>query len=271
MSESGETEQTVLERIVSCVSTKLAEEKANTPQDILVRRAELTPHPPSFFEALRQRRDLGKPGIIAELKKGSPSRGIIREHFPVVELACDLEKHGATALSVLTEPDFFFGSPGNLVQAVTHVNIPVLRKDFIVDIYQIYQARIWGASAVLLIAAALTPSKFTALHWQAKMLELDVLCEAHDENEVHMVLDAGAEIVGVNSRNLKTMQVDLGVAEKMMGKIPKTVLRVAESGVKNTDDMRRLRDAGADAFLVGEALMKEAQPGLALKNLLEEV
>ena len=271
MSESAKTEQTVLERIVSCVSAKLAEEKKNTPQDILVRRAELTPHPSSFFEALQHCRDKGKPGVIAELKKGSPSRGIIREDFPVADLARDLEKHGATALSVLTEPDFFFGSPGNLVQAVTHVSIPVLRKDFIVDVYQLYQARIWGASAVLLIAAALPPSKFTALHWQAKMLGLDVLCEAHDETEVHMVLDAGAEMVGVNSRNLKTMKVDLGVAEKMMGKIPKTILRVAESGVKNAADMRRLRDAGADAFLVGEALMKEVHPGLALQNLLEDL
>ena len=269
MSEGEKSGQTVLEGIVAAVSVRLAEEKKRTPQDMLERRAEGLPHPPSLAEALRGCRKRGAPGVIAELKKGSPSRGLIREHFPVVELAQDLERHGAAALSVLTEPDFFLGSPEYLVQAVTHVSIPVLRKDFIIDPYQLYQARIWGASSVLLIAAALTPSQFTSLHTRARMMAMDVLCEVHNEHELKMVVDAGAEIIGVNSRNLKTLEVDLSVAERMLNQIPKKSLRVAESGVKTADDMRRLASVGADAFLIGETLMQQAHPGAALQNLLE--
>lgn len=268
MSEK-KTGETVLDRIVNRVTERLAGEKHQTPLDILKRRAARMSAAPSFADALNQCRTAGKPGVIAELKKGSPSRGVIREDFPVLELAVSLERHGAAALSVLTEPDFFLGAPEYLVQVATGVRIPILRKDFIVDEYQLYQARIWGASAVLLIAAALTPETFTGLHHQAKKLGLDVLCETHDEDELRMVLDGGAEIIGVNSRNLKTLEVDLGVAERVLKAVPDSCLRVAESGVKNAADMQRLRAAGADAFLMGEVLMREDDPGLALQKILE--
>ncbi|MDD4736197.1 MAG: indole-3-glycerol phosphate synthase TrpC [Kiritimatiellae bacterium] len=271
MRQAGSEEETVLDRIVRAVSAHLAEEKKVTPLDILIGRAEGLPKAPSLAGALRERCDAGRCGVIAELKRGSPSRGLIREEFPVEELAVELEAHGAAALSVLTEPDFFLGSPDYLLRAVRRVAIPVLRKDFIVDEYQLYQARIWGASAVLLIAAALSPARFASLHRQAKALGLDVLAETHNEEELAVVLDGGAEIIGVNSRNLKTLEVDLSVAERMMSKIPNKLLRVAESGVKNAADMRRLREAGVDAFLVGEALMREEHPGCALQKMMEEL
>jgi indole-3-glycerol phosphate synthase len=263
-------EKTILDTIVARVTERLPGEKAAVSLEVLQAQVGEMPAVPSFFEALRRGR-VGTPAVIAELKKGSPSRGVIREEFPVAELAGMLEAGGAAALSVLTERDFFFGAPEYLQAAVARVNIPVLRKDFIVDEYQVYQARCWGASAILLIAAALERDDFFRLLRCADELGLDVLAETHNEDELKMVLDCGARIIGVNSRNLKTFEIDLGIAQRMMAVIPAECVRVAESGVKRVEDMRMLREAGADAFLIGETLMRGEEPGETLKQLLEQV
>ena len=262
---------TILDEIVERVTARLPAEKQEVPPVVLAEQLQTVAPPASFYAALRAGRDGAKPAVIAEVKKGSPSRGVIRENFPVKELALSLEAGGAAALSVLTERDYFFGSPAFLRTAVDAVSIPVLRKDFVVDAYQIDQARAWGASAVLLIAAALTPADFKRLLQHAQLRGLDVLAETHTEDELKMVLDAGVEIVGVNSRDLKTFRIDLALAERMLGLIPDRCVRVAESGIKTADDMRRLRNAGADAFLIGETVMRGDEPGMVLKNLLEKV
>jgi len=223
---------------------------------------------PSFAAALRPRP--GQPArVIAELKKASPSKGLIRASFAPRELAVGLAGAGAAALSVLTEPHFFQGSPEALQQAAKAVSIPLLRKDFIVHEVQLEEAVEWGASAVLLIAAALLPQDYARLYRAARSLGLDVLSEVHDPAELEMVLAAGAHIVGVNSRDLKTFHTDLSATAELIARVPQGVLRVAESGIRNGADMGQLMAAGADAFLIGETLMRAALPGVALRGLLD--
>jgi indole-3-glycerol phosphate synthase len=208
------------------------------------------------------------PRVIAELKRASPSKGLIRHDFPVASLAGDLAGHGAAALSVLTEPDYFRGSPLYLEQAAAAVHIPVLCKDFIVDPYQILEARSLGADAVLLIAAALDRIQAAELVCCAREAGLDVLAEAHDAREIEALADAGANVIGVNSRDLKTFAVDLGGTARLLAAIPDGVIRVAESGIATSEDMRFLAAAGAHAFLVGETLMRAQRPGDRLAELL---
>ncbi|NLF16575.1 MAG: indole-3-glycerol-phosphate synthase [Lentisphaerae bacterium] len=223
----------------------------------------------SFADALRARPD-GRPRVIAELKKASPSRGLIRADFRPAELAAALADGGAAALSVLTDEPHFQGSPSYLREAAAAVGLPILRKDFVVHEVQLVEAVDWGASAVLLIAAALTPSEFRRLHRAARAMGLDVLSEVHDAAELETVLAAGAEIVGVNSRDLRTFVTDLDAALGLLGRIPTGILRVAESGIRCGADLARLQSAGADAFLIGEALMRAAHPGEALRALLDD-
>jgi len=258
---------TILDEIIAQVSLRLPGEKVAVPQHKLEEQIDTMHAPPYFYAALRRGRNSAVPAIIAEVKKGSPSRGIIREDFPVEDLALGLERGGADALSVLTERDYFFGDPAYLRSAVSVVDIPVLRKDFMVDEYQIYQARAWGASAILLIAAALDERTFSLLHEQAAALGLDVLAEIHNTEELRMVMDCGARIIGVNSRDLRTFTIDLNLAKDLLGMIPDDYVRVAESGIKTRGDMAMLRDAGADAFLIGETLMRGDEPEAALRTL----
>ena len=206
--------------------------------------------------------------VIAELKKASPSKGLIRENFDPSELAKEMEDAGAAALSVLTEPDFFQGSLENLVIASASTTIPCLRKDFIVDERQILQARAHHADAILLIVAALEQPDLVLLHGKARELGLDVLGEAHDEEELQRALDAGCNLVGVNARDLRTFHVDLVTLFRVAKKIPQDVLAVAESGIRSANDIAELRAASYGAFLIGESLMKTARPGEALRNLL---
>jgi len=221
----------------------------------------------NFAEALKSTDE--KPRIIAELKKASPSKGMICPDLDPAKFAKELEDGGASALSVLTEEHYFKGSIYNLQQAKAGVSIPILRKDFIVDPYQIAEAKLIGADAILLIASALEKETYTCLFEYAKKLGLYVLTEVHNFNELDMVLDAGAEVIGVNSRNLHTFKVDLNVTKEIITKIPDSYVKVAESGVKTGGDIRMLLQAGADAFLVGETLMKDGTPGKALKELLQ--
>jgi indole-3-glycerol phosphate synthase len=212
----------------------------------------------------------GGVAVIAELKKASPSRGIIRENFLVGDLARELADGGAAALSVLTDERFFQGSLRNLREASQSTSIPCLRKDFIVDPFQVIEAKANQADAVLLIMAAVSDAEFSALYRTARELQLDVLCEVHDRDELRRAVDLGAEIIGVNSRNLHTFHVDPDTPLRLAEHLPAKVVRVAESGIQTGDEIRRLRDAGYQAFLVGECLMRAKSPGEKLRALLAE-
>jgi indole-3-glycerol phosphate synthase len=208
--------------------------------------------------------------VIAELKKASPSKGLIRSDFRPSELARELEQAGAAALSVLTDEQFFQGSLEYLRQASSSSSLPCLRKDFIVDEFQIVEARANRADAILLIVAALDQKELVSLAGIARSYSLDVLCEAHDEQELQRALDAGCDLIGVNSRNLRTFEVNLETAFRLVEKMPTTCVRVAESGIQSGADLARLRSAGYGAFLIGESLMKAEHPGEALAGLMEE-
>ena len=206
--------------------------------------------------------------IIGELKKASPSKGLIREDFPVVELAKELESSGAAALSILTEPDRFLGKLKYIRDVRPHVQIPILRKDFISNEYQILEARAAGADAILLIAAVLDAKRFRQLFTFASLLGLAVLCEAHTRQEIDMLAEGGAKIIGVNARNLADFSLSLDVTLENLSHIPDGIIKIAESGIKNADHIRQLRIAGADGFLVGETLMRAVHPGERLKELM---
>lgn len=225
--------------------------------------------PRGFRQALETKSESG-PAIITELKKASPSRGLIRPDFNPEKLGLELESAGAAALSVLTDEKFFQGSLENLRGASSVVRIPCLRKDFIVDEFQILEARANSADAILLIVAALSQLDLMAFAKRAREYKLDVLCEAHEEEELQRALDAGCDLVGVNSRDLKTFKVDLEAAFRLAKLIPKSVLSVAESGIHSGADISRLRASGYKAFLIGESLMKAERPGGALQAFLSE-
>jgi indole-3-glycerol phosphate synthase len=204
------------------------------------------------------------------LKKASPSKGLIRSEFDPAVLAKELELAGAAALSVLTDEKYFHGSLENLRTASASTQLPCLRKDFIIDGFQILEARASCADAVLLIVAALEQAELEALAAKAAVYELDILCEVHDGTELRRALDAGCGIIGVNNRDLKTFEVDLGTALALAEKIPADVLAVAESGIESGADIARLRAAGYGAFLIGETLMRARVPGEALKGMVTE-
>ena len=206
--------------------------------------------------------------MIAELKKASPSKALIRADFCAAELAKELEAAGAAALSVLTDEEFFQGSLENLRNASAAVKAPCLRKDFIVDEFQLLEARANSADAVLLIVAALSQTELKELAGAARSHELDVLCEVHDEEELQRALDVGCDLIGVNTRDLKTFKVDPERAFRLAERLPKNVVRVAESGIRSGEDIARLRDAGYQAFLIGESLMRAERPGVALRELI---
>jgi indole-3-glycerol phosphate synthase len=225
--------------------------------------------PRGFREQLRR---VAKDGIavIAELKKASPSKGLIRADFSPPELARELQAAGAAALSVLTDEEFFQGSLHNLRTASANTSLPCLRKDFVVDEVQIVEARANCADAILLIVAALEQNELVTLAENARSHGLDVLCEAHDAAELERALDAGCDLIGINSRNLRTFEVDIEIALQLAEKIPADCVRVAESGIQSGSDLARLRLAGYEAFLIGESLMKAERPGDALTRLMEE-
>ena len=210
-------------------------------------------------------------GLICEIKKASPSRGPIDLGIDVAARARAYEAGGARALSVLTEPHWFRGSLGDLTAAARAVDLPVLLKDFVVDRYQIDQAVVAGASAVLLIVAALTRAELTRFLDHARSLGLDALVEIHDQGELEIALDCGARIIGVNNRNLRTLVVDLSVSERLIPMIPSGKIAVVESGISRPDEVVRLRALGARAFLVGEALMNDANPTDRVRLLTEAI
>jgi len=255
----------VLDKILAATRARVAEAKRNSDLRELERRAE-SHEPRGFRRALQTAH--GWLAVIAELKKASPSKGLIRGDFHPAELARELEGAGAVALSVLTDEEFFQGSLRNLREASAAVAIPCLRKDFIVDEFQLVEARANSADAVLLIVAALTQAELTALALGSRSRGLDVLCEVHDEAELQRALNAGCDLIGVNTRDLRTFKVDPETAFRLAEKLPKNVVRVAESGIRSGDDIARLRAAGYQAFLIGETLMRAERPGEALRELV---
>jgi indole-3-glycerol phosphate synthase len=218
-----------------------------------------------FLGALRSH----SPAIIAEIKKASPSKGLLAPDFDPVATARDYEQGGAAALSVLTDEKHFQGRLADLESARDAVRIPVLRKDFTIDAYHVHQAAAHGADAILLIAAILSERQMRDFREQAERYRMAALVEVHDEKELGPAIDSGASIIGVNNRNLRTFEVDLGTALRLAGKIPSGVVRVAESGIHSAADVLTLRAAGYQAFLVGEHLMKSGDPAGALRALLQ--
>jgi len=221
-----------------------------------------------FLEAISRRDRLN---VIAECKRRSPSRGVLRVDYDPVSIARGYAAVGAAAISVLTEPTFFDGSLEHLRAVRAAVDVPVLRKDFIVAEYQILEARAAGADAILLIVAALNPQALKSLAACAAAAGLDALVEVHDVDELAIALDAGARIVGVNNRNLRTLEVDVKASEHVIARMPGDVVAISESGLRTSDDLARLRQRGYQAFLIGERLMTMPDPGRALQELLAGV
>ena len=227
------------------------------------------PEPPDFKAAIS--RGDGGVKIIAEVKKMSPSAGSIKEDAPVAELVRAYCDAGAAAVSVLTSGYKFGGRISDLVEAVMASDVPLLRKDFIVDPYQVLESRVYGASAVLLVAAALTVDRIRALERYARELGMAALVEAHDRTDLEKVLDAGSLLVGINNRNLATLEVDVMTTERLLQYIPEDRVVVSESGIRTRDQVIRMEELGIDALLVGEALMRAGEPGAMLKQMLGEV
>lgn len=257
-----------LDHILAATRRRVIETRRSADLRVLERQAEK--HQPRGFRSALANKGRDGVAIVAELKKASPSRGVIRADFHPEDLARELADAGAAALSVLTDQEFFQGSLEYLQGASASAGVPCLRKDFIVDEFQLLEARANCADAVLLIVAALKQPELIGLSMQSRQYGLDILCEVHTEEELHRALDSGCNLIGVNSRDLRTFQTDLETAINLAKAIPKNVVSVAESGIHTGADITRLRAAGYHAFLIGESLMAAASPGEALKALMAE-
>jgi indole-3-glycerol phosphate synthase len=257
---------TQLEKILAHSRLVVAERRATADIALLEHRA--AAHQPRGFAAALRRTAISGPAVIAELKKASPSKGLIRPDFDPAALAASLQSAGAAALSVLTDEKFFQGSLANLTLASNAVSIPCLRKDFVVDPFQILEARAAGGDAILLIVAALTDEALKSLYREAQRMEMDVLCEVHDRAEMDRAVALGFTVIGVNSRNLHTMQVDPQTQIDLAQWLPREAVHVAESGIRTSADIAQMRGVGYDAFLIGESLMRQPNPAAALAELL---
>lgn len=256
---------TILDQIVARKRLEVEQARLQRPEETLYAQLDAAPPPRDFFGALAVE---GEVRLIAEVKKASPSQGVIRADFHPVEIALTYARHGAACLSVLTDEHFFQGSLEYLRQVRAAVELPVLRKDFILDEYQLWEARLAGADAVLLIAECLDDCRLRKLHNAALDLGLTPLVELYDEANVTRVLDAGVALIGVNNRDLRTFEVDLERTLRLRERIPPECVLVAESGIRTRADVLRLQAAGVDAMLVGESLMREADIGAAVDRLL---
>lgn len=256
---------TILDEIIDRNRKELDRQRKIVSLEQQMTAAAAAPACRDFRTALKRNKQIN---IIAELKKASPSKGIIRPEFDVIKLSRMLTDNGAAALSVLTEQFYFKGSLEYLKQVKANVDIPILRKDFIFDPYQLYEAKASGADAILLIAAALDKQLFTALHTVARQLGLYVLSEIHNQTELDMVLEVDVDIIGVNCRDLKTFKTDLKITEQLLAAIPDNKVKVAESGIKTHQDINNLSKQGANAFLIGETVMSAADSGTALRQLM---
>jgi indole-3-glycerol phosphate synthase len=256
----------LLEAIVAATRRIVDMRQAAEPLAALADRAAAAPARVGKFHGAVSRFD--GINVIAECKRRSPSKGVLRADYDPVAIATAYAAGGAVAISVLTEPTFFDGSLDHLRAVRAAVDLPLLRKDFTVSEYQLLEAKAAGADAVLLIAAALRPAELKVLHDHAVRHGLDALVEVHDARELDIAIDVGARIVGVNNRNLRTLEVDVHASEELIGRMPREVVAVSESGLKSAEDLERLRALGYRAFLIGERFMTAAEPGSQLKELL---
>jgi indole-3-glycerol phosphate synthase len=254
----------ILDTIVAHKKEELAQSMRARPLAALREAIEALDWPRGFAEALCAGSGIR---IIAEVKKASPSKGVIREQFDPVAIACEYEASGAAAVSVLTETRYFQGSPEHLSAIKQRIAIPVLRKDFLFDAYQIYESRAMGADALLLIAAMLEKNMLEALLHLTRQLSMEALVEVHTREELGVALDSGARIIGINNRNLQTFKTDIATTLELAADIPDDRILVSESGIATAADIARLKQAGVDAFLIGESLMREQSPGTKLREL----
>jgi indole-3-glycerol phosphate synthase len=254
---------TVLERIVAAKRREVAAARERLPMDEVEAQARAAPAPRDFVGALRAHR----PAVIAEIKKASPSRGVLREHFDPAAIAQSYERAGAACISVLTDRGFFQGAPEHLVAARAACRLPVLRKDFVLEPYQVFESRALGADCILLIAACLGVEEAKELERIALMLGMGVLVEVHDAQELKLALTLGTPLIGINNRNLRSFETRLQTTIDLLPHVPRERRVVTESGILSATDVRRMRAAGVETFLVGEAFMRAADPGSALQEI----
>jgi indole-3-glycerol phosphate synthase len=257
----------ILEKILAVKREEIAEAIKTLPLAEVMAAADRQPPPRDFAGALRRKIAVGQPAVIAEIKKASPSRGVLRENFDPAAIAVSYEEHGAACLSVLTDQRFFMGSAEYLKQAREACQLPVLRKDFMIDPYQVYEARAMGADCILLIVAALDDGGMAELEAAAMALGMAVLVEVHDGAELDRALHLQTPLVGINNRNLRTFATRLETTLHLLDRIPEGRLVITESGILQTADVLRMRNANVQAFLVGEAFMRAPDPGAALQML----
>lgn len=257
----------ILDRILARKVEEIGERSTRVPMAELIARVADLPDTRGFAAAIEAKIEAGLPAVIAEIKQASPSKGVIRADFDPAAIAQAYAVGGATCLSVLTDADFFRGHEDYLRQARAACTLPLLRKDFTIDAYQVYEARAIGADCILLIVAALDDSSLLELSLLAAELDLDVLVEVHDEDELGRALEIPAPLIGINNRNLRNFEVSLDTSIKLRERVPADRLLVSESGIATSADISRLRAAGIHAFLVGETFMRAADPGKALKQL----
>ncbi|WP_180683146.1 indole-3-glycerol phosphate synthase TrpC [Tepidicella baoligensis] len=257
----------ILEKIVATKREEIAVAQKRVPLAAMRQDAESRLLTRDFVGSMRAQIIQGRAAVIAEIKKASPSKGVIRADFMPADIAQSYAEHGAACLSVLTDRQYFQGAPDDLKQARASCGLPVLRKDFIVDPYQVYEARAMGADCVLLIAACLDDAQMADLEAVALGLNMAVLVEVHDRDELHRALRLRTPLLGINNRNLRTFEVSLDTTLGMLADVPADRLLVTESGMRSRADVERMREAGVHAFLVGEAFMRAPEPGVALAEL----
>ena len=260
----------ILNKIIAVKREEVAAALARKPLAAMCEDAESRVLTRDFVGALRAKIATGKPAVIAEIKKASPSKGVLRADFIPADIAQSYAEFGAACLSVLTDKDFFQGGIDDLKQARASCSLPVLRKDFIIDAYQVYESRVMGADCILLIAACLDDAQMKSFEALASSLDMAVLVEVHDEAELERALKLKTPLVGINNRNLNTFEVSLETTLTLMGKVPAERIVVTESGISSLDDVQRLRRANINAFLVGEAFMRADEPGALLAHLFGE-
>ena len=257
----------ILKRILARKQEEVAERSKRVPVNGLKQKIESADPVRGFVSALRSKVDAGLPAVIAEIKKASPSKGVLRENFDPAEIARSYEQNGAACLSVLTDIDFFQGTDEYLQQARNACSLPALRKDFVIDPYQVYEARALGADCILLIVAALDDSQLSVLSALATSLGMDFLVEVHDGIELERALKLDLPMVGINNRDLHTFDTTLDTTLNLLDRIPGNCLVVTESGIHEASDVQLMQDHGVNCFLVGEAFMREVNPGSKLKQL----
>ena len=257
---------TVLKKILTRKAEEISERKAKTTIEQLKAQLDTSSVTRGFVKALQAKIAVGESAVIAEIKKASPSKGVIRENFDPVDIAKSYEIGGAACLSVLTDVDFFQGADQYLQAARAACRLPVIRKDFIVDEYQLFESRVLGADCVLLIVSALQPDELYSLHATALSLGLDVLVEVHDQRELEIALAVDNPMIGINNRNLHTFEVSLDNTFELLEQIPENRIVITESGIHSAADVQRMKNNNVHAFLVGEAFMRNENPGQALKR-----